>query len=109
MCNNQYIKKLLKAIVSGRFNWEKYRNTKPYYGVNITTQPLFASNRMVGFTITYQFLEGDKFTELSYDWELDKYCLNGRTIDIKDILSMSDNAIYQLQRRTILSKIYKMR
>lgn len=106
MCNNQFIKKILKAIVCGRFNWEKYTNTKSYYGVDITTQPIFHYNAMVGFYITYQFLKGDKYTELAYNWEEDKCTLNGRIIDANDILSLSSNAMCTMQRKIMLRKIY---
>lgn len=67
-----YLKRICKAILAGRFNYENYLNGGTWNGVEIMTCPLFVSYGQIGFTVS---IFGEKY-ELSYDWEMKELTIN---------------------------------
>lgn len=72
----KYLKRLCKAIISGRFNYENYLNEGYWHGVEIQTMPLFCSYGKIGFTI---IVYAKTQYEIQYDWEMKEL-----TIDEED-------------------------
>ena len=70
---DKFIKRLLKSIKSGKFNYENYLNgNKTWHGVNILTQPLFCSYGQIGFE-TYIYNErGSHVETIVRDWDMNK-------------------------------------
>lgn len=65
--NKSIVERLIKAIRTNRFNYERYLCGGTWYGHRIDTMPLFCSYGQIGFTATI-----DNSTEISYDWEFKK-------------------------------------
>ena len=63
----KYLKRLCKAILAGRFNYENYLNKGYWNGVEIQTMPLFCSYGIIGFTAT---ICAETKYEIEYDWEM---------------------------------------
>lgn len=62
-----YLKRICKAILAGRFNYENYLNGGYWYGVEIQTMPLYVSYGLIGFTAT---ILGETQYEIQFDWEM---------------------------------------
>lgn len=68
-----YLKRICKAILAGRFNYENYLNGGYWYGVEIMTCPLFVSYGQIGFTAS---ISGKTQYEIEYDWEMGKLAID---------------------------------
>ena len=65
------MERLKKAILAGRFAWEKYVSGGTWYGMSIQTMPLFCSYGQIGFQVWSPF--GESFSgNISWDWERNK-------------------------------------
>ena len=69
----KYLDRLCRNIIAGKFNEKGYRRRKRYYGVEISTEPIFCSYGTIGFTVTVYC--GSCY-DIKYDGEL-----NSLTID----------------------------
>lgn len=69
------VNRLIKAIKSGRFAWEKYYGGGRWYGVRIQVMPLFCSYGQIGFTIYSPYGESFNGT-IKHDWELNQTSYN---------------------------------
>lgn len=65
----KYLKRLCKAILADRFNYENYLNKGYWHGVEIQTMPLFCSYGLIGFSVT---VCAETQYEVKYDWEFRK-------------------------------------
>lgn len=87
----KYLKRLCKAILSGRFNEEKYRQRKNYYGIEIQTKPLFASYGTIGFSVQ---VYAEEQYNIQYDWELKDLTINEMHYKhVINLLYLEDNDI----------------
>lgn len=59
--------RLIKAIKSNRFNYEKYLNGGMWYGHELHTMPLLCFYGQIGFCATI-----DNEVKICYDWEFKK-------------------------------------
>ena len=65
------ISRLIKAIQSKRFAWEKYLDGGYWHGMRIQTMPLHCSYGLIGFTLYSPY--GESFRGvLKHDFELEK-------------------------------------
>lgn len=76
MENWKFLKRLCDNIVNGRFDDKRYRDRKPYFGVDIQTGPLNCSYGTIGFIVD---IYSDKQFRVSHDWEKEEIL-----IDYKD-------------------------
>lgn len=71
----KYLKRLCNAILEYRFNEEKYRQKRSWYGKDIMTEPLFCSYGKIGFTIIV-YENYDQFCTISCDFDLGKLTID---------------------------------
>ena len=63
------LKLLCCNIAAGRFDWQKYCTTQPYFGHEICDMPLHCSYGQIGYTVYFPCSD---IPEVEYDWETDK-------------------------------------
>ena len=97
----KYLKRLCNAVLCGRFNEEKYRQRKNYYGIEIQTKPLFASYGRIGFSVQV-YAEGQY--NIQYDWELKeltidemhyKHAINLLYLEDNDISKINESPVWE--------------
>lgn len=81
----KYVKRLCKAILSGRFNDLNYRQKKAWNGMQIQTCPLFCSYGTIGFSTDVYNLKGDFYCTVNYDWELKEFTINNISLKKLDL------------------------
>ena len=68
----KYLKRICKAILANRFNYERFLNGGTWNGVEIMTCPIFVSYGKIGYSVS---IIGENY-ELSYDWEMEELTIN---------------------------------
>lgn len=90
----KYLRRLCKNIIADKFNDEKYRQRRNYYGIEIQTLPLFCSYGTIGFTATI-FTSCSQY-KVECDWELRQLTIDGLPWkDMINLLYLSNNDINQ--------------
>ena len=88
----KYLKRLCKAILADRFNYENYLNKGYWHGVEIQTMPLFCSYGTIGFTAT---ICAETKYEIQYDWEMKELTIDDEPWkEFVNILYLEDYDIY---------------
>ncbi len=97
----KYLKRLCNAILEYRFNEEKYRQKRSWYGKDIMTKPLFCSYGKIGFSVLV-YENYDHFCTVQWDGDLKeltiddvpwKKYLNILYLEDYDITSCGDNEL----------------
>ena len=72
----KYLKRLCRAILSGRFNDEKYTQRKSWNGKDIQAMPLFCSYGLIGFIVIVYYDDSRQF-HITWDREMRNLAING--------------------------------
>lgn len=87
----KYLKRLCKAILADRFNYENYLNKGYWHGVEIQTMQLFCSYGLIGFSVT---VCAETQYEVKYDGEFRKLTIGDEPWKkFINILYLEDNDI----------------
>lgn len=68
--DNMLIKRLINAIKSNRFDWERYSTIHTWNGLEIQTQRLVCSYGIIGYEV-YIYNDSGNIATIRYDWEKD--------------------------------------
>lgn len=98
----KYLKRLCKAILSGKFNDEKYRQKKSWHGTDIMTEPLFCSYGLIGFEVlvfdgnnhSYTIKWDGDLHELTIDDEPWRTFINLNYLESNDIFKINESPIW---------------
>lgn len=71
----KYLNKLCNSILKERFDEEKYRNRRSWYGKDIMTEPLFCSYGKIGFTVSV-YEDYSHFCTVQWDGDLGKLTID---------------------------------
>ena len=78
--NTSWIRKLYFNSIKNKFNWEKYINPKPYFGVMIMTNPLYQDSSMrniCGYVISFPY---QHHLDIEYNWNEETFKIGSKQI-----------------------------
>lgn len=85
--NYSWVKRLYFNIQKGKFDWKRYLEPKPYYGVMICTTPLHndtSCRNVCGYVISFPY---QKHKDITIDWDMETIKLGDKEMVIDRLTS----------------------